>query len=112
MSKIFPQPIENLPEAAIPIKGLAAYLSQSDNHKIIFMEFQNDVDLPAPSHAAQVGFVLEGQIDLVINREKKTYAKGDRYYIPERVPHPGKIHADYADITFFNEPGRYARRRI
>lgn len=110
MSKIFPQPIENLPEADIPINGITAYLSQSDNHQIIFMEFANDADLPEHSHAAQVGFVLEGKIELVINGEKITYKKGDRYYIPEGVAHSGKIHAGYADITFFNEPGRYSRK--
>lgn len=111
MSKIFPQPIENLPEADIPINGITAYLSQSDNHQIIFMEFSNDADLPEHSHAAQVGFVLEGKIELVINGKKKAYTKGDRYYIPEGVPHSGKIHAGYADITFFNEPGRYSMKR-
>ena len=110
MSKIFPQPIENLPEAEIPIIGITAYLSQSDNHQIIFMEFANDADLPEHSHAAQVGFVLEGKIELVINGEKTTFKKGDRYYIPEGVVHSGKIHAGYADITFFNEPGRYSRK--
>jgi len=74
------------------------------------MEFASDVDLPAHSHAAQVGFVLEGKIELVIDGKKKTYTKGDRYYIPEGVPHSGRIYAGYADITFFNEAGRYSSK--
>ncbi|UCF94799.1 MAG: cupin domain-containing protein [Desulfobacterales bacterium] len=111
MSKIFPEPISNLPEADIPVYGITAYLSQSDTHQILFMEFENDVDLPQHSHAAQVGFVLEGKIELTINGEKKAYAKGDRYYIPEGVPHSSKIHAGYADITFFDDPRRYFRKR-
>jgi len=45
MLNIFPQPIKNLPEADIPINGIKAYLSQSDTHQIIFMEFENDVKL-------------------------------------------------------------------
>jgi quercetin dioxygenase-like cupin family protein len=110
MSKIFPQTIRNLPEADIPINGVKAYLSQSDTHQIIFMEFESDVNLPEHSHAAQVGFVLEGKIELIINGEMKTYTKGDRYYIPEGVPHSGKIHAGYADITFFGDPGRYSKK--
>ncbi len=107
MTEIFPEPIRNLPEADIPLKGIKAYLSQSENHQIIFMEFGEDVELPEHSHAAQVGLVLEGKIDLVIGSEKRTYIKGDRYYIPEGVKHSGKIHAGYADVTFFNEPSRY-----
>lgn len=110
MDQIFFQPIKNLPEANIPINGVKAYLSQSDTHQIIFMEFENDVNLPEHSHAAQVGFILEGKIELVINGEKKGYTKGDRYYIPDGVPHSGKIHAGYADITFFNEPWRYSKK--
>ena len=107
MTEIFPEPIRNLPEADIPLKGVRAYLSQSENHQIIFMEFGEDVELPEHSHAAQVGMVLEGMIDLVIGGEKRTYVKGSRYYIPEGVKHSGMIHAGYADVTFFNEPNRY-----
>lgn len=109
MSEIFSEPIRELPEADIPLDGVTAYLSQAETHQIIFMEFEKDVELPAHSHSAQVGFVLEGKIELTIGGKKQTYTKGDRYYIPEGVVHSAKIHAGYADITFFNEPDRYSR---
>ena len=111
MSDIFPEPIKNLPEADIPIEGIKAYLSQSDTHQIIFMEFEKDVDLPEHSHAAQMGIVLEGQIDLIIDGKKKTYTKGDRYYISTGALHSGRIYAGYADITFFDEPNRYSMKK-
>ena len=107
MPEIFPEPIRNLPEADIPLNGIRAYLSQSDSHQIVFMQFSQDVQLPEHAHAAQVGFVLEGRIDLLIAGESHTYLKGERYYIPAGARHSGKIHAGYADITFFDEPGRY-----
>ena len=110
MSSIFPGPIKNLPEADIPIDGITAFLSQSETHQIIFMEFDRNVDLPEHSHAAQVGFVIEGVIELSINGKCETYRKGDRYYIPEGVLHSGKIFAGYADITFFDEPKRYSQK--
>jgi quercetin dioxygenase-like cupin family protein len=110
MSEIFPKPIRNLPEADIPLEGIKAYLSQSDTHQIIFMEFEKDVDLSEHSHAAQIGIVLEGQINLTIEGKKKTYTKGDRYFIPDGVLHSGKIYAGYADITFFDEPDRYSMK--
>ena len=108
MSDLFPDPIRNLPEADIPLDGIEAFLSQSDNHQVLFMKFEADADLPEHSHAAQVGFVLEGRIDLVIDGEIKTFKKGDRYYIPAGVRHSGKIFKGYADITFFDEPDRYS----
>lgn len=107
MSEIFPEPICRLPEADILLPGVKAYLSQAQNHQVIFMEFSQDVDLPQHAHAAQMGFVLEGQIDLVIDGKNYTFLKGDHYYIPAGLQHSGKIHAGYADITFFDEADRY-----
>ena len=110
MSKVFPEAIENLPLADIPIKGLTAFLSQGENHQIIFMEFEKDVDLQEHQHESQYGIVLEGKIDLVIDGVKNTYTKGDRYYIRSGVNHSGKIYAGYADVTFFDEKDRYKEK--
>ena len=110
MKQIFPEPIRKLPEADIPLPGITAYLSQSDTHQILFMQFEKDVDLPEHVHATQIGIVLEGKIELIIGGEKHCFTKGDRYYIPEDVKHSGKIYAGYADVTFFNQPDRYSRK--
>jgi len=110
MSEVFEQPIRALPEADIPLEGIKAYLSQADSHQIIFMEFEKDINLPEHTHAAQIGVVLEGKIELNIDGEKTVYVKGDRYYIPEGVVHSGRIFAGYSDITFFNEPNRYSKK--
>ena len=107
MENIFPDPIRKLPAADIPIDGISAYLSQGENHQLVFMQFENDVDLPEHSHAAQVGFVLGGKIELTIDGIKKQFKKGDIYFIPENVKHAGKIYAGYADISFFDESARY-----
>ena len=111
MSEIFPEPITKLPLADIPLVGLKAHLSQSDNHQILFMQFEESVDLPEHSHEAQVGFVLEGKIDFIMDGEEFTFTRGDRYYIPAGVKHSARIFAGYADITFFNEPGRYSAKK-
>lgn len=110
MKSIFPKPIQDLPDADIPLKGVKAYLSQAEDHQILFMEFEEDVDLPEHSHEAQIGFVLEGKIQLTIDGEKQVFRKGDRYYIPAGIKHSGKIFAGYADITYFDEPGRYQEK--
>ena len=107
---LFPEPIVTLPEADIPLQGITAYLSQSDTHQIIFMTFREDVELPEHSHAGQWGVVLEGRIDLTIAGIRKTFTRGDHYFIPEGVKHSSRIYAGYADITYFNEPDRYRRK--
>jgi hypothetical protein len=40
MSEFFPEPITKLPEADIPLAGLKAHLSQSENHQVLFMLYQ------------------------------------------------------------------------
>lgn len=107
MSEIFPEPIRNLPQADIPLNGLRAYISQSKNHQVVFMEFAKDVEIPEHSHESQWGVVLEGKIDLTIDGVERTYTKGDRIFIPKGVKHSAKIYAGYADISFFNQKDRY-----
>ncbi len=104
---IFPEPIANLPRADIPLRGVEAFLSQGRDHQVIFMEFAKDVDLPEHSHASQWGVVLEGRIELLIGGKRLDCVKGDRYFIPAGIRHSARIHAGYADITFFDEGGRY-----
>lgn len=107
MSNLFPEPITSLPEVDMPFPNYQAYLSQGENHQIIFMQFNEDIDLPEHSHESQWGIVLEGKIELTINGVKHIYTKGDRYFIEKDVKHSGKIFAGYADITFFNQKDRY-----
>ena len=110
MENIFPDPIRRLPEADIPIDGIRAYLSQAADHQLLFMQFEKDAALPEHSHAAQVGFVLRGKIELIIDGAAYEYSQGDIYFIPENVKHSGKIHAGYADITFFGDSDRYKEK--
>ena len=107
MSSIFPAPIQNLPEADIPLPGLKAYLSQADSHQIIFMQVDETVDVPEHAHEAQWGVVLAGQIELTLNGVTKTYKKGDNHFVPAGVKHSARVYAGYAAIEFFNQPDRY-----
>jgi len=112
MRKSFPEIIIGLPEADIPIEGVNAYISQGDSHQILFMEFENDIEIPEHSHGAQWGVVVNGEIELTINGNKQLYKKGDSYFIPEGIIHSAKIKAGYSDITFFNEPSRYKKKNL
>ena len=107
MEDVFPEPIRKLPEAEIPLPGLRAHLSQAEDHQILFMEFSEDAELPEHSHEGQFAIVLEGRLDLTIDGVEHTFRRGDRYYIPAGVPHSARVHAGYADITFFNQRDRY-----
>lgn len=112
MSKLFTGPILELPEADIPLKGIKAYLSQAEDHQVIFMEFEEDVELPEHSHESQWGTILDGKIDFTIGDEKRTYIKGENYYIPAGVKHSGHIYAGLVVIEFFNQRDRYPVKKL
>ncbi|MFE3845868.1 cupin domain-containing protein [Thermoplasmatota archaeon] len=110
MAEKFPKMIKNLPEANVPLDGAKAYLSQGENHQVIFMEFEKDVELPEHSHEAQWEYVLNGMVDLWVDGIKKTYKKGDTFFVPKDVKHSGKIFAGYSSVAFFNQKDRYKKK--
>lgn len=103
----FPEIITNLPEADIPIEGLRSHLLQCENHQLLFMSFENDVEVPEHSHEAQWGVVLDGAIELTIDGRKHTLGKADTYFIPKDIKHSAKIKKGYKDLTLFNQKDRY-----
>lgn len=107
MKSVFPPAIQKLPQADVPLRGITAFLSQSETHQILFMTFEEDVELPEHSHECQWGVVLEGEIELTIGDKTARYRKGDRYEIPKGVKHSGHIHAGFAAMDFFDQPDRY-----
>jgi len=104
---VFPEIITNLPEADIPIEGLRSHLLQGQNTQMLFMSFENDVEVPEHCHEAQWGVVLEGEIELTIDGRKCTLGKGDTYFIPKDIKHSAKINKGYKDLTLFNQKDRY-----
>ena len=107
INSFFPQIIKNLPKADIPLDGLNSFLFQGDRQQILFMEFENETDVPPHSHEAQWGVVLEGKIELTIEGNSLTLKKGDTYFIPANAEHSAKIYAGYKDMTLFNQKDRY-----
>ena len=111
MSSIFPKPIASLPEVDIPFRGVKGYLCQGETDQVIFMEFSKDVDIPEHSHESQWEVVVNGRVDLVVGGIKKTYLKGDTFFIPQGMKHSGRVYAGYASIAFFNEKQRYKKKK-
>jgi quercetin dioxygenase-like cupin family protein len=107
MDSIYPAEIQGLPRADVPMAGADAFLFQGDNQQIVFTQYSEEIEIPEHSHEAQWGVVLEGTIEFVVKGQTSVYTKGDRYYIPEGVPHSSKVHANYADILFFNQKARF-----
>lgn len=102
-----PQIIRDLPEADIPFPGIRGWLSQGDDHQVVFLEIQPVGKVAEHSHGAQWGVVVEGEMSLTIGGVRKTYRKGDHYFIPAGVVHSAEFNKLTFAIDFFAEKSRY-----
>ncbi|MCL3779697.1 cupin domain-containing protein [Prolixibacteraceae bacterium JC049] len=103
--------ISKFPMADIPLEGLSSRLIQAGEQQFIFMEFEEDVEVPLHSHNAQWGVVLDGEIELTINGKTHLFKKGDSYFIAKGEEHSAKIKAGYKDLTLFDEKDRYKEQK-
>ena len=71
MSKVeYPDLITSLPEADIPIPGIQGWIAQGKKFQIVFFEIE-PTKLPAHSHSAQWGIVIDGEMNLTIGGRLK-----------------------------------------
>ena len=102
----FPEIISSLPGADISIDGVRGWIAQGKEFQIVFFEIAPG-KIPAHSHSAQWGIIIEGEMTLTIEGETKRYGKGDSYYIPEGAIHYAECHTFVRALDFFAEPQRY-----
>ena len=104
----FPEPIKNLPEADIPFNGVKGWISQSDNHQVVFMEIDVIGKVAEHKHGAQWGVVFEGEMELTIGGVTKNYKKGDQYFIPAGVLHSATFNQRTYLMDVFADKERYS----
>ena len=103
----YPDVITQLPEADIPFEGVRGWLSQAMDHQLVFFEIEAIGQVAEHKHGAQWGVVFEGEMELTIGGELKTYLKGDSYFIPEGVLHSAVFKKKSYLMDFFADRDRY-----
>jgi quercetin dioxygenase-like cupin family protein len=106
MSSVFDSLTELLPYADVH-PAVRAFLSQGDDHQVVFMEFTEDLQVPEHSHAAQLEIVVAGEVELITAEGKKTYRPGDWFYLDAEVKHGAVIKEGYKSIGVFFQKDRY-----
>jgi quercetin dioxygenase-like cupin family protein len=107
----YPGIITGLPEADIPFEGVRGWLSQARDHQIVFFKIEAIGEVAEHSHGAQWGTVFEGEMDLTIGGETRTFRKGYSYFIPSGVPHSAVFKKKTYVMDFFADRDRYKPRR-
>lgn len=107
----FPQFVRDLPEADVPFRGLRGWLLQGEAGQVLFNESDVELAVPAHTHGAQWGVVVDGRIDLTIGDQTRAYTRGQTFFIPAGVRHEARIHPGYRAVDLFADRDRYASRR-
>ena len=107
MNDFFPQAITSLPEADIPFEGVKGWLSQGSDHQIVFFEIEAIGEVAPHTHGAQWGTVFNGEMELKIGGETRTYRKGDSYFVPAGVEHAAVFKQKSWLMDFFADKERY-----
>lgn len=108
---LYPAEIRGLPEADIPFAGVRGWLLQGARSSVAFFDIAAIGQVPPHAHGAQWGIVVEGEMELTIAGETRTYRRGDRYYIPAGTEHSATFKTRSFVIDFFAERDRYRPRR-
>ena len=107
IDSIYPEMIQNLPDADISFNGVEGKLLQGKDHQVVFFGIDAIGVVAEHSHGAQWGVVFEGEMDLTIDGVTKTFKKGDHYFIPSGVMHSANFKKRTQVMDFFEDKNRY-----
>jgi quercetin dioxygenase-like cupin family protein len=111
MVNIFPDLIRSLPEADISFKGFKGWISQAEDHQVVFFEIEPIGKVAEHKHGAQWGVVFEGEMDMTIGGITKTFKKGDSYFIPSGVLHSAVFRTKTYVMDVFADRERYKPKK-
>jgi len=106
----WPELITGLPEADIPLDGVRGWISQADDHQIVFFDIEPIGEVPPHSHGAQWGIVVSGEMELTIDGRTRRYTPGDSYVIPAGAVHGARFLTRCRVIDVFADRDRWKPR--
>jgi len=98
---------EGLPEIDTPLPGVRGRLLQGEKNQVVFFDIEKGAQVPAHSHCAQWGLMIDGEMALTIGGETAVYRKGDRYFIPEGIVHAAEFRTRVFVMDVFAAAARY-----
>jgi quercetin dioxygenase-like cupin family protein len=90
-----------------PVEGVKIRVISGDRMTMAFFELNAGARIPEHSHHhEQMGTVLKGSIELMVDGEKRRINQGEAYHIPSNVPHSGECGGSAAEILEVFSPRR------
>jgi quercetin dioxygenase-like cupin family protein len=80
-------------------------LATGESMMICEFTFEANTTIPIHSHPhEQVGYVVDGHVEMDIGGQKFALLKGDSYYAPSNVPHGAKMFMPTIIVDSFSPP--------
>lgn len=105
-----PDFVKGCPEIDLPIAGARGWMIAGPEQQVVFIEFDETVEVPEHSHAEQWEFALAGRVELHRGGGTEVYTAGGNFFVPADQPHGATVHAGYRAMIVFNSPDRYRPR--
>jgi quercetin dioxygenase-like cupin family protein len=88
-------------------EGVELRIIPGKNMTMVFFRLQPGAEIPEHSHVnEQMGTVLKGSIELVVDKERKNINAGEAYRVPSGVMHSGKCGEAVSEILEVFSPSR------
>ncbi len=103
----YPEMIKGLPRADVPLEGVRAWISQGEDHQVVFFDIDPIGEIEPHHHGEQWGIVVEGEMELTVGGETRRCGPGDSYHIPAGVVHGARFLSHFRAIDVFADMDRY-----
>ncbi|MDY7037798.1 MAG: cupin domain-containing protein [Thermodesulfobacteriota bacterium] len=78
-------------QAKKPAEGIEIRVIPGERMTMAFFHMEPKAEIPEHSHPhEQMGTVLKGSIEIIIDKEKRIVNEGDAYHIPSNIVHGGR----------------------
>ncbi len=75
----------------VPAEGVEMRVISGDKMTMMFFHLEPGAKIPEHSHPhEQMGTVLKGAIELIIDKDKRVVNEGDAYHVRSNVVHSGR----------------------
>jgi len=102
--------IKKLPQADIPLQGVAGYILGGPTSQAVFLEISAGTRIAPHSHGEQWGIVVSGELEFTIDGKTVKRSAGDSYLVPNGAEHSAAMLTDCLIIEVFDVPDRWKAR--
>lgn len=90
-----------------PAEGVEMRVISGDRMTMVFFHLEPGAEIPEHSHPhEQMGTVLKGSIELIIDKDKKIVNEGNAYHVRSNIIHSGRCLDSASEVLEVFSPPR------